>query len=146
MNNYDLIMRAAIFKGLQQRKFPMFQLFGLAQQMDAIKQGNLIMQMDPLGNHYLAPAPTDPNAPVKVEQPDGSTATVHTDSATATAPVKEESDVDAKIDSLRTELKQFTNKAVGQSESRVRDDISKVLAAVNALNPPVKPPKPPKGK
>ena len=134
---YDLIMKAAIFKGLQARKFPMYQLFVLAQQIDAVKQGNLIMQMDPVGNHYLAPAPTDPNAPVKVEQPDGSTATVHTDSATATAPVKEESDVDAKIDSLRTELKQFTNKAVGQSESRIRGDITNVLDAVKALKPPV---------
>ena len=129
---YDLIMKAAIFKGLQARKFPMYQLFGLAQQMDAMKQGNLLMQTDPFGNTFFAPT-ADPNAPIPVNQPDGSTATVHTDSATATAPVKEESDVDAKIDSLRTELKQFTNKAVGQSESRVRDDISKVLTAVNAL-------------
>jgi hypothetical protein len=136
MNNYDLIMRAGIFKGLQQRKFPMFQLFGMAQQMDAVKQGNLIMQMDPVGNHYLAPAPTDPNAPVDVKQPDGSTATVHT-------PVQE-SDVDAKIDAVRTEMVQFTNKAVGQSETRVKDAIAKseasVLSAVKALNPP-KPPK-----
>ena len=130
---YDLIMRAAIFKGLQQRKFPMYQLFGLAQQVDAMKQGNLLMQTDQFGNSYFAPLP-DPNAPIPVNQPDGSTATVHTDSATA--PVKEESYVDAKIDALRKEMKQFTNKAVGQSEGRVRDDISKVLAAVNALNPP----------
>ena len=134
---YALIMKAAIFKGLQARKFPMYQLFGLAQQVDAMKQGNLLMQTDPFGNSYFAPT-ADPNAPIPVNQPDGSTATVHTPN--------QESDVDAKIDALRTELKQFTNKAVGQSESRVRDDISKVLAAVNALNPPVKPPKPPKGK
>ena len=123
---YDLIMKAAIFKGLQARKFPMYQLFGLAQQVDAMKQGNLLMQTDPFGNSYFAPT-ADPNAPIPVNQPDGSTATVHTPN--------QESDVDAKIDALRTELKQFTNKAVGQSESRVRDDISKVLTAVNALKP-----------
>ena len=119
-------MKAAIFKGLQARKFPMYQLFGLAQQVDAMKQGNLLMQTDPFGNSYFAPT-ADPNAPIPVNQPDGSTATVHTPN--------QESDVDAKIDALRTELKQFTNKAVGQSESRVRDDISKVLTAVNALKP-----------
>ena len=138
MTNYDLILRAGIFKGLQQRKFPMFQLFGMAQQMDAVKQGNLIMQMDPLGNHYLAPAPTDPNAPVKVEQPNGSTATVHTPA--------QESDVDAKIDAVRTELQQFTNKAVGQSESRVKDAIRDSEASIIKALKPVKPPKPPKGK
>ena len=123
---YALIMKAAIFKGLQARKFPMYQLFGLAQQVDAMKQGNLLMQTDPFGNSYFAPT-ADPNAPIPVNQPDGSTATVHTPN--------QESDVDAKIDALRTELKQFTNKAVGQSESRVRDDISKVLTAGNALKP-----------
>ena len=139
MNNYDLIMRAAIFKGLQQRKFPMFQLFGMAQQMDAVKQGNLIMQMDPVGNHYLAPAPADPNAPVDVKQSDGSTATVHTPA--------QEGDYDVKIDALRTEMQQFTNKAVGQSESRVKDAIRDSEASIiKALKPPVKPPKPPKGK
>ena len=131
MNNYDLIMRAAIFKGLQQRKFPTFQLFGLAQQMDAVKQGNLIMQVDALGNNYFAPSPTDPNAPVKVEQPNGSTATVHTEGA----PVKE-SNYDAKIDALRDEMIQFTNKAVGQSESRVKDAIRDSEASIiKALKP-----------
>ena len=124
---YDLIMKAAIFKGLQARKFPMYQLFGLAQQVDAMKQGNLLMQTDPYGKSYFAPT-ADPNAPIPVNQPDGSTATVHTN------PVKE-GDYDAKIDALRDEMIQFTNKAVGQSESRVRDDISKVLTAVNALKP-----------
>ena len=129
MNNYDIIMRAAIFKGLQQRKFPTFQLFGLAQQMDAVKQGNLIMQVDALGNNYFAPSPTDPNAPVKVEQPDGSTATVHAN------PVKE-GDYDAKIDALRDEMIQFTNKAVGQSESRVKDAIRDSEASIiKALKP-----------
>ena len=137
---YDLIMRAAIFKGLQARKFPMYQLFGLAQQVDAMKQGNLLMQTDQFGNSYFAPSPADPNAPVKVEQPNGSTATVHTEGA----PVQE-SNYDAKIDALRDEMIQFTNKAVGQSESRIRGDITNVLDAVKALKP-VKPPKPPKGK
>ena len=126
---YDLIMKAAIFKGLQARKFPMYQLFGLAQQVDAMKQGNLLMQTDPFGNTFFAP-PADPNAPIPVNQPDGSTATVHTN------PVKE-GDYDAKIDALRDEMIQFTNKAVGQSESRIRGDITNVLDAVKALKPPV---------
>ena len=126
---YDLIMKAAIFKGLQARKFPMYQLFGLAQQMDAMKQGNLLMQTDPFGNTFFAPT-ADPNAPIPVNQPDGSTATVHTN------PVKE-GDYDAKIDALRDEMIQFTNKAVGQSESRIRGDITNVLDAVKALKPPV---------
>ena len=141
----DTLIKATIFKGMQQRRFNPYQVVGLIQQAQQMDVGNVLMQTDIYGNNYFTPAPTDPNAPVKVVQPDGSTATVHTDSATATAPVKEESDVDAKINALRTELKQFTNKAVGQSESRVRDDIAKVLTAVNALKP-VKPPKPPKGK
>ena len=126
---YDLIMKAAIFKGLQARKFPMYQLFGLAQQVDAMKQGNLLMQTDPFGNTFFAPT-ADPNAPIPVNQPDGSTATVHTN------PVKE-GDYDAKIDALRDEMIQFTNKAVGQSESRIRGDITNVLDAVKALKPPV---------
>jgi hypothetical protein len=136
----DTLIKATIFKGLQQRRFNPYQVISLIQQAQQMDVGNLLMQTDPFGNTFFTPgpAPVNDGETVKVEQSDGSTATVHT-------PAKE-SDVDAKIAALRTELKQFTNKAVGQSESRVRDDIAKVLSAVNALKPPVKPPKPPKGK
>ena len=121
----DTLIKATIFKGLQQRRFNPYQVISLIQQAQQMDVGNVLMQTDAFGNNYFTPAP---DAPVPVNQPDGSTATVHTPN--------QESDVDAKIDALRKEMKQFTNKAVGQSEGRVRDDISKVLAAVNALNPP----------
>jgi len=131
----DTLIKATIFKGMQQRRFNPYQVVSLIQQAQQMDVGNVLMQTDAFGNNYFTPA--DPNAPVDVKQSDGSTATVHTPA--------QESDVDVKISALRDEMQQFTNKAVGQSESRIRGDITNVLDAVKALKPP-KPPKPPKGK
>jgi len=123
----DTLIKATIFKGMQQRRFNPYQVVSLIQQAQQMDVGNVMMQTDAFGNNYFTP--TDPNAPVKVEQPDGSTATVHAN------PVKE-GDYDAKIDALRDEMIQFTNKAVGQSESRVKDAIRDSEASIiKALKP-----------
>ena len=132
----DTLIKATIFKGMQQRRFNPYQVVSLIQQAQQMDVGNVLMQTDAFGNNYFTPA--DPNAPVDVKQSDGSTATVHTPA--------QESDVDVKIDALRNELQQFTNKAVGQSESRVKDAIRDSEASIIKALKPVKPPKPPKGK
>jgi len=123
----DTLIKATIFKGMQQRRFNPYQVVSLIQQAQQMDVGNVLMQTDAFGNNYFTPA--DPNAPVDVKQSDGSTATVHT-------PAQLESDVDVKIAALRDEMQQFTNKAVGQSESRVKDAIRDSEASIiKALKP-----------
>ena len=113
-------------------KFPLNQLLNAQNQQEMIASGTAIMTTSLSGESVLLPAHNG----VAVGAP-----------ATPAAPADPQQSINSSVDGIKDELRQFTNKAVGQSESRIRDDIEAkhrdIVALIAGLKPPPKktPPK-----
>ena len=104
-------------------RFPLFQLLNAQNQQEMVAAGTAIMTTAIDGSPVMLPA----NNGVAIGAP-----------ANPAAPANTQVSINDQVDSIKDELRQFTNKAVGQSESRVRDDINALKALIVASNPPPK--------
>ena len=128
INQLDPLVAMAALKGMMgPGKFPLFQLLNAQNQQKMIAAGTAIMTTSLSGETVLLPAHNG----VALGAP-----------ATPAAPADPQQSINSSVDGITDELRQFTNKAVGQSESRIRDDIEAkhrdIVALIAGLKPPPK--------
>ena len=104
--NIDPLIQMAALKALSgPGKFPLFQLLNAQNQQDMVAAGTAIMSTDIMGQPVMLPANNGVPANVAPQ-------------------VDSQVQLNDQVESIKDELRLFTNKAVGQSESRVRDHIT----------------------